>query len=116
MLHRLLPAKPCPFCRGSHGYGSLAVAQSSVVRPLKCLACGEWFHQPGLRVLFLGLFAFPVTLLIALFEVLVKLLVPAAPEVVALAVAIVFGLALSVAVLAVWTHRRYPLVAGPKHG
>ncbi|MFT3814598.1 MAG: hypothetical protein QM740_14660 [Acidovorax sp.] len=57
--------KPCPCCGADHGHSRWAVANCSVMRPLRCRQCGRFFHQSGLNVQLWSSFLLPTGIFFA---------------------------------------------------
>jgi len=96
-----LKTRPCPNCSAPHGHSAWAESNSSLVRPLRCKQCAQFFHQTGLRKWFwFSALAYLPVMLVWAFHWALGLL------------ALVLGVLLMVATL----NRGSPLAAGPKHG
>ncbi len=65
---------------------------------------------------FIGIIALPTSFLVFVFAALAKAPLPAVPDVFAVGVGTMCAVLLSVALVSVWVHRRYALVAGPRYG
>lgn len=91
--------RPCPGCGHGHGHSAWAVANCSVIHPLRCRHCKAFFHQKGLGVWFWSMLLFPSGLFFAIHWSVGL-------------IASLFGI-----VAVPWYICRFrPLVAGPKHG
>jgi len=110
----MLHAKPCPNCGNQHGHSPWKVANSSLAKPLKCLRCGQYFHQVGLGALLAVSLLFPTSLLSWLAAVALIEIAPDAPFAFVIGVAFVLASAIELLSLLVYVNRRYPLASGPR--
>ena len=108
--------QPCPVCHAAHGHGSLRVANSSVIKPLRCGACRANFHQTGLGLWLAGGLLFPAGTVSVLVSGLLQ--ASALPALARWAPAVSFVAAMLSYLLlaAVFVNRTQPLAPGPEHG
>ena len=112
----LLRTRPCPNCHGEHGHGAWRVSNSSVIKPLRCRACGGFFHQTGLSIWLATGLLFPAgTMSVLVARLLEASTVPWLAQW-AHALSFVAALASYLVVAAVLVNRTRPLAPGPRHG
>lgn len=95
----LFVIKPCPNCGSDHGHTRWAVANSSVIHPLRCRQCRAFFHQKGLLTWLWVCILLPTGLLSAIHW--------------SIGVAGVLAVG---ALTLLYINRRHPLVKGPEFG
>lgn len=115
-MDMFLRTHPCPHCHAAHGHSAWRVANSSVIKPLRCKACDAYFHQTGLGLWLVGSLLIPVG---AVSVVLAGLLGQSTLPFVAQwahPLSFVAALLTYLVAAAVLVNRTRPLAPGPRHG
>ena len=113
---RFLLPRPCPSCGDAHGHSPWRVANSSVIKPLRCTRCGHNFHQTGLGVwLWVGS-VLPTSFAAALLWALTISLLPGLHAGTAFLAATAVSGVLEVLGVLIYVNRRKPLAVGPRYG